>query len=91
MKEAYHIAVAEYAVAQGINNKPVFNWWASHVLRKREHFIILVKKQSAQFLKKTHKFGIEVPHSVAEAYAINKKMAILLRKYAHGRTGTHIE
>ena len=26
-----------------------------------------------RFLKKTHKFGIEVPRSVAEAYAIDKR------------------
>jgi hypothetical protein len=42
-------------------------------LRKREHIIVLVKKRSAKFLKKTHKFGIEVPCSVAKAHALNKK------------------
>jgi hypothetical protein len=34
---------------------------------------MLIKKRSAQFLKKMHKFGIEVPCSVAEAYALDKK------------------
>ena len=43
------------------------------MLRKREHIIALVKKRSNHFLKKTHKFGIEVTRSVAEAYALNKK------------------
>ncbi len=43
------------------------------MLRKREHIIALVKKRSTRFLKKTHRFGIEVPRSVAEAYALNKK------------------
>jgi hypothetical protein len=43
------------------------------VLRKHEHIIALVKKRSTRFLKKTHKFGIKVPRSVAEAYAIDKK------------------
>ena len=38
-----------------------------------EHIIALVKKRSTRFLKKTHKFGIEVPRSVTEAYALNKK------------------
>ena len=42
-------------------------------MRKREHIIALVKKRSTRFLKKTHKFGIEVPRSVAEAYALDKK------------------
>ena len=73
LKEAYPVAVAEYAVAQGIDDEPAFNWWVHHVLRKREHIIALVKKRSTRFLKKTHKFGIEVPRSVAEAYALDKK------------------
>ena len=38
---------------------------------KREHSIALVKKRTTCFLKKTHKFVIEV--SVAEAYALDKK------------------
>jgi hypothetical protein len=73
LKEAYPIAIAEYAVAQGIDDEPAFNWWVCAVLRKREHIIALVKKRSTRFLKKTHKFGIEVPRSVAEAYALDKK------------------
>jgi len=43
------------------------------VLHKREHIITLVKKRSSRFLMKMHKFGIEVPQSVAEAYALDKK------------------
>ena len=73
LKEAYPLAVAEYAVLQGIDNEPAFNWWVNTVLRKRKHIIALVKKRSAQFLEKMHKFGIEVPRSVAEAYALDKK------------------
>jgi len=73
LKEAYPVAVAEYAVAQGIDDEPAFNWWVHHVLRKREHIITLVKKRSTRFLKKMHKVGIEVPQSVAEAYALDKK------------------
>jgi hypothetical protein len=68
LKEAYPVTIDEYAVAQGIDNNPAFNWWAHAVLRKREHIIALVKKRTTRFLKKTHKFGIEVPRSVAEAY-----------------------
>jgi hypothetical protein len=73
LKEAYPLAVTEYAVAQGIDGEPAFNWWVKPVLRKREHIIALVKKRSAKFLKKTHKFGIEVPRSVAEAHTLDKK------------------
>jgi len=38
-KEAYPIAVAEYAVTQGIDDEPAFNWWVHHVLHKREHIM----------------------------------------------------
>ncbi len=58
---------------QGIDDEPAFNWWVRAVLRKREHIIELVKKRSTRFLKKMHKFGIKVPRSVAEAYALDKK------------------
>ncbi len=40
---------------------------------KREHIIALAKKRSTRFIKKTHKFGIEVPRSVTEAYTLDKK------------------
>jgi len=58
LEEAYPVAVAEYAVTQGIDDEPAINWWVHHVLRKREHIIALVKKRITRFLKKTHKFGI---------------------------------
>jgi hypothetical protein len=58
---------------QGIDDEPAFNWWVNAVLHKHEHIIALAKKWSAGFLKKAHKFGIEVPRSVAEAYTLDKK------------------
>jgi hypothetical protein len=73
LKEAYPVAIAEYAVAQGIDDEPAFNWWVRAVLCKREHIIALVKKRSTRFLKKTHKFGIKVLRSVADAYSLDKK------------------
>ena len=33
----------------------------------------MLKRQNVRFLKKTFKFGIEVPSSVREAYALDKK------------------
>ena len=43
------------------------------VLKKRFRIISLVKKRNDFYRKKTHKFGIEVPKSVAQAYALDKK------------------
>ena len=48
LKESYSLEVAEYAVTQGIENKPTFNWWVTFVLKKRERIIKAVKRLSGQ-------------------------------------------
>ena len=73
LKESYPLEVAEYAVAQGIDDDPAFNWWVSFVLKKRERIIKAVKGRQAKYLKKNFKFGIEVPRTVREAYELDKK------------------
>ena len=52
--------------------QPAFNWWVSWVFKKRNRIISLVKHQSTRYHKHTHKYGIEIPKTVEEAYAINK-------------------
>ena len=59
--------MAEYAVAQGIENEPGFNWWVPFVLKRRKRIIKSVKGQEAKYLKRCIKFGIEVSRSVREA------------------------
>jgi len=44
-----------------------------YVFKKRERIIPLVKQRRAQYLKCRHKFGIEVPTSVKDAYALDEK------------------
>ena len=36
LKESYPIQVTEYVVSQGIDHEPAINWWAPHVLKKRD-------------------------------------------------------
>ncbi|KAL7477698.1 hypothetical protein ACHAW6_003494 [Cyclotella cf. meneghiniana] len=60
------------ALATGIADEPAFNWWVTWVLKKRDQIISLVKRGSARYHKQTHKFGIEFPKTVDEAYTINK-------------------
>ena len=62
----------EYAVAQGINHGPYYSWWVVNVLRKRDRIISAVKQRNAKYLKRTNKFGIEVPKTVAEAIALDE-------------------
>ena len=73
LKESYPLQVAEYAVMQGIEDEPAFNWWVTFVLKKRERIIKAVKRREAKYLKRSFKFGIEVPRTVREAYELDRK------------------
>ncbi len=43
------------------------------MLKKRDRIISLVYKRTTHYLKRTHKFGIEVPKTVKEALALDHK------------------
>ena len=58
MKEAYPVLVAEHATTQEIIDEPAFAWWCPYVLRKRDRIVAVVK---SRFLKKSFKYGFEVP------------------------------
>ena len=60
-KEFYPVHTAKYAVTNDIDTEPAFNYWVPHTLKKRDSIISLVKKQQTRYLKKTHKFGVEMP------------------------------
>jgi hypothetical protein len=70
LKESYPVEVAEYAKANKIADEPAFAWWVNDVIQRRNRIISKIK---SRYWKTTHKFGIELPHSVAEAFAIDKK------------------
>eukprot|EP00970_Alexandrium_tamarense_P012514 scaffold2934_cov90-Alexandrium_tamarense.AAC.2 len=40
---------------------------------ERPSVLVAVKKRNVRYLKKTHKFGIELPKSVAEAYELDRR------------------
>lgn len=69
LKDSNPIEVAEYAVANKINEEPAFKWWVSDILRRRNRIISKVK---SRYWKLTHKFGIRLPHSVQEALRIDE-------------------
>jgi hypothetical protein len=43
------------------------------VLRKHDRIISLVHRRTTRYLKRTHKFGIEIPKTVKEALALDRK------------------
>jgi hypothetical protein len=72
LKESHPLETAKYAVTMGIDHKPALNWWVPHVMRKHDQIISAVDKRSACFLKRTHKFGIEIPWTVKEALELDR-------------------
>ncbi len=73
LKESRPIEIAKYAKILGIDHEPAFNWWVPHFLKKRDCIISLVRKWNPSYLKRTHKFGIELPKTVNEALELDKK------------------
>lgn len=70
LKESNPVEVAEYARANKIDDEPAFAWWVREVLKKRNRIIAKVK---SRYWRTTHKFGVELPKSVTEAFAIDKR------------------
>ena len=68
MKESNPIEVAEFAVSQGIDHEPAFAWWVPYTLKKRDRILASV---NARYHKRTHKFGIEIPKSMADCKRID--------------------
>jgi hypothetical protein len=73
LMESHPIETAKYAEILGIDHEPAFNWWVPYVLRKRDRIISLVRKRNPCYLKRTHKFGIELPKTNNKALEIDKK------------------
>jgi hypothetical protein len=72
MKESHPVQTAEYAKAVGIDHESASNWWMPHVLRTRERIISLVCKRETRYVKRTHKYGIEIPKTVKQAYELDR-------------------
>jgi hypothetical protein len=62
--------VAEYVTSHGLIEEPAFSWWVPNTLMKRNAIISAVNKR---YWKRTHKYGIRVPKSIQEAYAIDEE------------------
>ena len=69
LKEANPVEVAEYAMSRDLLSEPAFAWWVPHVLKRQER---IIKQVRHRLVKKSLKFGVEVPNTVQEAYALDK-------------------
>ena len=79
LKEDNPVEVAVYAKSQGIDKEPAFSWWVPYTLKKRERIIASVR---SRVVKRTHKYGIEVPTSMAHARRIDETSGTTLWKDA---------
>ena len=70
LKKSNPVYLAEYAVANEISDEPDFNWWIKENLRHRDRIISKVK---SKYWRTSHKFGIQVPKTVKEAYYIDRQ------------------
>ena len=42
--ESYPGQLSEFAVAQGIDHEPAFDWWVKHVLKKGDRIVASIRK-----------------------------------------------
>ena len=64
MKKSYPVQVADYAMANHIDDEPAFAWWVPDVFKKCEQILSKVKTKNWQC---TNKFGIHIPKSCTSA------------------------
>ena len=70
LKEFYPVQVAEYANEYGMIDELAFAWWAHYILNKRRDILPEVK---TKYWSCTHKYGVRVPKSIAEARRLDKE------------------
>ena len=70
MNNSNPVEVSEFAVARGVDHEPAFRWWVPYTLRCRDRIISGVNYRVKRV---THKYGVELPCTVQEAYALDEK------------------
>jgi hypothetical protein len=79
LKESNPVELAEYAVANNLEEEPAFKWWVQSTLRCRNR---IVNKVKSTYWERTHKFGIRLPKTVNEALEIDKSTGTLFWQQA---------
>jgi hypothetical protein len=71
LKDSMPVQVAEYAIANKIAKEPAYAWWVQDILR---HSNWIIGKVKTRYWKRTHKYGIELPKMIKQAYEIDEEM-----------------
>ena len=78
MKASFPLQTAEYVAAHSLTKEPAFLWWVPHFLKKRDRVIGKLSKKNNKYWHRTHKYGIELPKTVAEALDIDRRTGTTL-------------
>jgi hypothetical protein len=70
MKNSCPVQVADYAVANRIDDEPAFARWVPTILKKQTRILSKVK---AKYWQRTQKICIRIPKTVAQAQQIDKE------------------
>ncbi len=86
LKASYPVQIAEYAVKMQLAEEPAFAWWVPYTLRKRNR--IIANKLKSKYWIRTHKFGIKIPKTVAQARQFDEENGNLMGRMATPCGGT---
>jgi hypothetical protein len=70
LRSSNPLQVADYAIAHNLQDEPAFSWWIGDIQKQRKRIMCAIGNR---YLKRTHKFGIQVPKSVDEALQIDRE------------------
>ena len=70
LKESNPVDVAEYVTSRKLEDEVAFAWWVPYTLRKKARIIAAVR---TRVKRKTHKYGIEIPQSVEDAFRLDRE------------------
>ncbi|MFN9980146.1 MAG: hypothetical protein ACK53Y_09545, partial [bacterium] len=62
-------------MAHNLQDEPAFSLWICNIQKQRKHIMCAIVNR---YLKRTHKFGIQVPKSVDEALQIDRESGTTL-------------
>ena len=67
LKYSYPVPLADYVVANDIQEEPDFSWSVTLTLKKR---ILIIQKIKSKYFQRTHKYEIRVPKSVKKTQEV---------------------
>ena len=70
MKNSKPVEIADFEVARVVDCDPAFSWWVPYTIRCRDRIRSGV---NSRVKRVTHKYGVELPRTVQEAYALDEK------------------